>query len=100
MIASMTYIFTGLKLISNPSFLSGSRFGKLMPLIAAFVALNLVKFFDTNAMLQHLDDKAAWSIFFAEVIPGSGKRFIIIYGLLNDWPIFRPFELSRTKKDD
>lgn len=76
------YTLVSLPLISDPLYLKSSRLLKLAPLLFAFLTLLLVKFFFINEMLSNLSDFSAWCSFLAEILPGFGKRVILLLGLM------------------
>lgn len=77
------YTIASLPLISNPSYLQSSRFLKILPLIFAFLILLFVKFVYTNEMLSNFYNFSAWCLFLAEILPGFGKRSILLFALLS-----------------
>ena len=81
-VSGLIYTLASLPLISDPNYLKSSRFFKILPLSAAFIILFLVKFIFINEMLVNLNDFNAWCLFLAEILPGFGKRSILLFALM------------------
>lgn len=82
-VSGLVYTFASLPLISDPNYLKSVRFFKLLPLNAAFITLFVVKFIFINEMLVNLKDFNAWCLFLAEILPGFGKRSILLFALMS-----------------
>jgi hypothetical protein len=96
------YTLISLPLITDPLYLKSARFFKLLPLLAAFLTLFLVKFIFVNDMLTNLTDFNAWCLLLAEILPGFGKRFILLFALLSPSTLIGqavdPFSFNEIEK--
>lgn len=82
LISGSVYTLASLLIISDPNYLKLSRSTKILPLLVAFLTLLVVKFVFTNAMLTNLNNFNSWCLFLADIVPGFGKRVILLYGLM------------------
>lgn len=79
MIGGLIYTLATLPIITDPTYLKGNRLIKLLPLISALGLLLTVKVWGHPAPLS----SANFCILVAEILPGLGKRVILLVGLVS-----------------
>ena len=101
MVGGLTYTLFSLLLITDGSYLkTGNRFIKLSPLLAAFLLLLSVKCIWSPLRLGNKMDLCKLA---SEILPGLGKRLILLFGLLSGnsnciGKAICPFEVGQKDK--
>ncbi len=75
MIGGFVYTLTSLPIVFNQHYLNGNRLIKLLPLLIAFTLLLALKLGSGNPANLYIS--------LSEILPGFGKRVILLFGLLS-----------------